>query len=198
MNGIEKITGRLSKAAQAEADSIIKEAKDRARETVDRTQADISKMRAELSARGDKEAGEREERLVSVAQMEARQILLSAKQEMLQKAYDTAAEKLQSLSKEEFAALCAELLKKAAPDGTGEVIFDEAHRAVGEKAVVLANRSLPRGSGNLKLSLETRTIGGGFIVKNGSVEVNCSFDTLVRLQKSESAGDVAALLFPQD
>ena len=38
---------------------------------------------------------------------------------------------------------------------------------------------------------------GGFVLKNGSVEVNCTFDTLVRLQKAETAGAVAAKLFPQ-
>jgi len=30
------------------------------------------------------------------------------------------------------------------------------------------------------------------------VEVNCSFDTLVRLQKNETAGAVAKILFPEN
>ena len=194
MNGIEKITGRLDAAAAAQADSIIKEAKARARETVDRTQADIAKQRAELIARGDKEAAEREERLVSVAQMEARQIILSAKQEMMEQAFDGALKKLCALSDEEYAAFCAELLKKAAPDGKGDVFFPADRKKAGSRAVSLVNRAL---NGNLVFSGESRPIKGGFLLKNGSVEVNCSFETLVRLQRSEAAGEVAALLFPK-
>ena len=38
---------------------------------------------------------------------------------------------------------------------------------------------------------------GGFILSDGKVEVNCSFDTLVRLQKTETAGEVAKRLFSE-
>ena len=51
------------------------------------------------------------------------------------------------------------------------------------------------GGKNLTLSGETRSIPGGFILRSGSVEVNCAFDTLVRLQKAETAGDVVKKLF---
>ena len=47
----------------------------------------------------------------------------------------------------------------------------------------------------LTLSGETAPIQGGFILKDGNVEVNCAFDTLVRLQKAETAGQVAQRLF---
>ena len=49
--------------------------------------------------------------------------------------------------------------------------------------------------GKLTLSGETAPIQGGFILKDGNVEVNCAFDTLVRLQKAETAGQVAQRLF---
>ena len=44
---------------------------------------------------------------------------------------------------------------------------------------------------------ETLPIQGGFILRSGNVEVNCTFDTLVRLQKAETAGAVAKKLFPE-
>ena len=51
------------------------------------------------------------------------------------------------------------------------------------------------GTGLLTLSEETRPIRGGFIMVDGPVEVNCAFETLVRLQKTETAGLVARKLF---
>ena len=49
--------------------------------------------------------------------------------------------------------------------------------------------------GQLTLSGETANIPGGFILRNGSIEVNCAYDTLIRLQKTETAGQVARQLF---
>ena len=63
---------------------------------------------------------------------------------------------------------------------------------VGQAAVDAANG---KSGGKLTLSGETAPIQGGFILKDGNVEVNCAFDTLVRLQKAETAGQVAQRLF---
>ncbi len=45
------------------------------------------------------------------------------------------------------------------------------------------------------LAEETRPIQGGFILLDGRVETNCAFETLVRLEKTAMAGEVAKLLF---
>ena len=47
----------------------------------------------------------------------------------------------------------------------------------------------------MTLSEETRPIRGGFIMVDGDVEVNCAFETLVRMQRERMERDVAAILF---
>jgi len=51
-------------------------------------------------------------------------------------------------------------------------------------------------NGSMTLAEETRPLNGGFVLSDGAVEVNCSFDTLVRLQKAELTGEVTGVLFP--
>ena len=63
--------------------------------------------------------------------------------------------------------------------------------------VVAGVATAAKSAGGLTLSQETRPIKGGFILKDENVEVNCTFDTLVRLQKAETAGTVAKKLFPE-
>ena len=95
--------------------------------------------------------------------------------------YKRQLEKLCSLPEEQYIQTVAALLVQAAPDGKGEVIFSKEQRErVGTAAVALANSRL--GDGKLTVSAQTRPLKGGFILSNGRVEVNCSFDTLVRLQ----------------
>ena len=44
---------------------------------------------------------------------------------------------------------------------------------------------------------ETRKIRGGFIMLDGDVEINCAFETLVRLQREKLEKQVAQVLFPE-
>ena len=196
MNGIEKITQRIETDTQAEIDRILGDARAEADDITDRYQAQANNEAAELSAKNQKAAAEREERLVSTAQMEARKVGLAAKQEMVEKAYDLALEKLCSMPDEQYVKTVADLLVQAAPNGRGAVIFAPAERErIGEAAVRAANEKLH--GGKLTLAEETRPLKGGFILSDGKVEVNCSFDTLVRLQKTETAGEVAKRLFSE-
>ena len=130
---------------------------------------------------------------ISAAQMEARKTVLAAKQAVMEETYAKALEKLRNLSETRYVEVLTELLLQAAPHGVGEVLFSAQDReTVGQAAVDAANG---KSGGKLTLSGETAPIQGGFILKDGNVEVNCAFDTLVRLQKAETAGQVAQRLF---
>ena len=125
--------------------------------------------------------------------MEARKTILAAKQAVMEEVYAKALEKLRSLPQDRAVEVLASLLNEAAPQGKGEVLFSAQDReTVGRAAVDAANA---QNGGQLTLSGETANIPGGFILRNGSIEVNCAYDTLIRLQKTETAGQVARQLF---
>ena len=193
MNGIEKITQRIASDAQAEVDRILGDARDEAGRIAANYSAQADAEAAELAAKNEKAAAEREERLETAAQMEARKVQLAAKQEMVEKAYIQALDKLCALPEEQYVAILADLLVKASSNGKEEAVFSpEDRERVGEAAVAKANELSGK---QLRLSEETQPIRGGFILKDKNVEVNCTFETLVRLQKAETAGAVAQKLF---
>nr|WP_325299564.1 V-type ATP synthase subunit E family protein [uncultured Dysosmobacter sp.] len=195
MNGIEKITQLIESDAQAEIDRILGDARDEAARIAAQYQGQADAEAAELAAKNEKAAAEREERLVSAAQMEARKVTLGAKQEMVEKAYIRALEKLCAMPDEQYAAVLADLLVQASSSGREEAVFSKEDRErVGKAAVEKANKASGK---KLVLSAETQPIRGGFILKDKNVEVNCTFETLVRLQKAETAGAVVKKLFPE-
>lgn len=61
--------------------------------------------------------------------------------------------------------------------------------------VVNGASALLAGTGMLTLSEKTAPIQGGLLLADGDVEVNCSFEMLVRLARNDLAGQVAKLLF---
>ena len=64
---------------------------------------------------------------------------------------------------------------------------------MGEKVVEKANFIL--GNGKLTLAGETREMDGGLILRDGQVEVNCAFETQLRVLREDMTAEVAAILF---
>ena len=193
MNGIEKITQRIDADTQAEIDRILADAREQAAQITGKYKAQADAEAASLAAKNEKNAAEREERLVSVAQMEARKVQLAAKQEMVEKAYDLALEKLCAMPDARYTEVLAGLLVQASSNGREEAIFSpEDRERVGKAAVDKANAASGK---QLKLSKETRPLKGGFVLRDENIEVKCTFDTLVRLEKAETTGAVVKTLF---
>lgn len=194
MNGIEKIIDRISGDAQAEIDAILAEANAEAAEITARYEAQAKAEADEILKRGAAAAAEREDRLASMAQMEGRKAGLAAKQEVIEEAFALALKKLLALPEDQYVALLAGLAAKASVTGKETLIFSAKDRDTVGKKVVDAASALVTG-GAFTLSDETRAISGGFVLSDGAVEVNCSFETLVRLQKAEITGEVSRVLF---
>ena len=194
MDGIEKITGRIASDGAQEIAAIQAEAQRQADEIAGRYDAQARREREDILARGRRAAEERVERLASVAQLDARKLELAAKQELLSKAYDRALEQLAGLPDDAYTALLADLAVGASSTGREAVILSPKDRArYGKAAVTRANEKL--GDGHLTLSEQTRPIQGGLILSDGDVEVNCAFETLVRLLRGELDREVAKVLF---
>lgn len=155
MNGIEKITGRIDQDVQAEIDQIAADAQAKAAAI----RADYAKQaEAEAEAvmkKGVQNAQLREERLASVAQLEARKLVLEAKQDMVEKAFQKAMNDLVSLPDEQYVALLADLAVRASRTGREQVIFSGKDRSRFGKAVVtraneiLAKQVAPKLPGEL-------------------------------------------------
>ena len=227
MNGIEKITARIEEDGKAEIDAMLAQARAEAADIAAKYEAQAKAEADEILAQGRKNAQERERHLESMAQMECRKAVLTAKQDVIEEAFQAAHKQLLNLPREEYVAFLADLAVKASTTGREKLIFSAEDRAqVGKAVVAAANKKLAEavspklpeevadskagaildkvvtgasallnGTGMLTLAEETRPMDGGFILSDGAVEVNCTFDTLLRLQRGALAGEVAKVLF---
>ena len=194
MNGIEKITARIEADAKGEIAEILREGEAKAAQirASYQTQADLAAKAADAAG---KEAAQRQaERLESAAQMEAKQMLLAAKQSCLDEAFEKARQQLLDLPDGQYSDLLAKIAAKASRSGKEEIVLSaKDHKRVGAKVVEKANFIL--GTGKLTLAEETREIDGGLILRDGKVEVNCAFETQLRVLREDMTAEVAAILF---
>lgn len=195
MEGIEKITAKILADAKGEADRLRAETDRKVAELHAQAESQAAQESAAILAKGERAAKERLERLGSAAAMETRKLELAAKQEVLGQAFQLALDDLCALPEEQYIALLTALLKKASSTGREEVIFSPKDREnLGQKAVDAANAAIPA---QLTLSQQTRPMDGGFILSDGDVELNCTFETLVRLQREKLEKAVVQVLFPE-
>ncbi len=224
MNGIEKITARIAEDGKAENDALLAQARAEAADIAAKYQAQAKAAAEEILAQGRRTAEERARHLDSMAQMECRKAALAAKQDVIEEAFQAAHKKLLDLPREQYVELLAKLAAQASTTGREKLIFSaKDHVEVGKAVVAAANKQLAgaaapkqpaeskagaildkvvagasallNGAGMLTLAEETRPMDGGFILSDGAVEVNCTFDTLIRLQRGALAGEVSKVLF---
>ena len=227
MEGIEKITAKISEDAQAEISALTAETEAKVKAIQANAAAQARQEAGEIVEKGRIAASERLERLSSAAQMERRKLELAAKQEVLSEAFALALEKLCTLPEKDYINLLTKLALEASSSGKERLIFSQKDRnKVGKQVVIAANEALVKertpalpeevtkskvgafvdklvhstaaavtGAGMLTLAEETRDIRGGFIMVDGDVEINCAFETLVRLQREQMEKKVADALF---
>lgn len=217
MNGIENIIGRIETDAAKNAEDILARANHEAREIVN-SFTEIAKNESNaILEKGKGLADERALRLGGVAQLEARKMNLRTKQQMIDLAFKKALESLRELSGDTYVNVLAHLAVSAAVSGNEEIILcSEDKDKYGKAVVIAANKRLDDkktltspsvsekfkimagkllGAEGFKISDETRNIDGGLILKEDTLEVDCSFGTIIRLMHDDLAGEVANILF---
>ena len=224
MEGINKITAKIAQDAQTEIDKLTAETEAKVRAIRADAGAQAQQEAEVLVERGRMAAAERLERLESAAQLERRKLELAAKQEVLGEAFDLALEKLCTLPEQEYVSLLTKL-EASSTGKEQLIFSQKDRNTVGKQVVMAANDALLKerapglpeevvkskvgtlmdklihnttaivtGAG-LTLSEQTRDIRGGFIMVDGDVEINCAFETLVRLQREQMEKKVADALF---
>ena len=191
MNGIEKITQRIADDARMEIDDTLKAAEKDAARIKSSFDEQIAEEEKELAAKNYRIASERLSRLENLSQMESRKVLLAAKQEEIDKVYDKALEKLCSMPQDKYVEVLACLMEKTG-FSEGLISFAAKDAEAGKKAILKANNDLGT---SFEASDAPADIRGGFLLTLGKTEVNCAFETLVRLSRAQTAAAVAGMLF---
>lgn len=195
------ITAKYQAQAQAEAEEILAQGRKNAEERARRldSMAQMECRKAVLCAKQDviEEAFQAAHKKLLDLPTEQYVALLA---DLAVKASVTGREKLifspghrAQVGKAVVAAANKKLAEAVAPK-LPEEVTDSKAGAILDKVVSGASAILS-GTAMLTLAEETRPMDGGFILSDGAVEVNCTFDTLIRLQRGALAGEVAKVLF---
>jgi len=120
-------------------------------------------------------------------------MLLSAKQEAINKSFDAAIEKLKAMPEVEYLNFLVQEVVRI-PNCQGSIVLNAKDReSIGERLVKAVNEKL--GAEKVALSKDTVETSGGFVLKRGKVEINSTFETLLDAMRDQLTSEIADVLF---
>ena len=164
---IEKITSKIIGDAEKEAETVLMQSKSQCDAILAEAQAKAEEIIAKAEEEGEKEKEKLIFRKKAVADIDGRKLLLVEKQKLIAGCFDKAEAELCSMEREQYIEFLVHLLKSTGQD-SGELILNAG---------------------------ETRDIKGGFLLKQGSVYINGTIETLIEEAREELAAEAAACLF---
>ena len=198
MKGTEKIIEHIRSDAQAEADKVLAQAEEQCAAIRAEYEARAKDSYAKKLRAGVKACEDRVDSMDRIARMEARKGVLTLKQELVSESFALAQKKLVELPEAEYVALLARLAAEASVTGGEAILLNARDRAaVGGKVVEAANALLAADGKTAALTLAEGEgdFAGGLILRRGSIEVNCTVELLVELQRGAMASELAGVLF---
>ncbi|NLW78016.1 MAG: hypothetical protein GXY32_01210 [Ruminococcaceae bacterium] len=195
MTGLEKIIGEIRDEAGAEAAEILAKAKAEADAILADAKAKSDEKTAQIAAAAQQDVADIERSRESAQGLQRRQRTLATKQMLLAETRQKALESLYALPEKDYFELLARLAAGAAHPGAGVLILNAADLArVPSGFEKQLAGALPKGTA-LEVSKDTRPIDGGFVLKYGDVEENCSFRAMFDARSDEFSDLVRDTLF---
>jgi len=198
MSGAEKIQAKILEEARILAEENVNRAKEEAASMIKAATKEAEAKKKQIIEKAELEAIEVKKRIIAVAELEARKQKLKAKQEVVDEAFELALKKLNNLPDTEYQSILVKMISSSAKTGKEEIILSPRDKQrlspgfIDELNKALVNKGI---SANLKISDETRDIGGGFILKSGNIEFNNSFEAIIRMHRDDIESEVIKSLF---
>ena len=192
MAGINPIKDKILADAKAQAVAMVEEAKNKAYEATKVAELKDLKQAKALEDKAKSEAEITYKRMISMAELKVRQEELQLKQDLIQKAFELASEKLTKLPKKEYLHLVQTMLLSSVESGQEEVILAGLYQKDVEELIQKINQEK---NYKLTISKEKRELDGGFILKSGNIELNNSFRSILHANKEAWTLSVAEILF---
>jgi V/A-type H+-transporting ATPase subunit E len=186
------IKAKISAEAQTQIKSIEAENDARIADLNKRADGEIKTLRETYRSRFAKEEPEIVKRREIVANLDAAKIDLGVKQRLVGEAFEGALRQLAELPRDKYLSFAHTLLERAVETGD-ETLFvgkDEHHIDGAWLDSYNAGHST-----RLSFSGTRLPIAGGFVLRNGKIDINCSWDMLIGDIRPEIESDVVRQLF---
>lgn len=190
MTGLEKIIEHIRQEADVAAGKIISDTQVEVDSLLNAAKEECDALEKSLNARTEEKVALVKSRGESAAALAKRKKFLSARQDIIGETLEAARKAMLELPADEYFATLGKMLDKYALSEPGTVVLTAQ-----DKDRIPAEFKANLDKKNLKISADSAAIDGGFILKYGDIEENCSFEALFAAEKETLQDKIRDLLF---
>ena len=198
MSDVKNLTSKILKDAEERKESILNAANEERAKIIAKKEAAAKMEEASMLEKAKIEAKTRQERIVSSAELKARNEKLKAKQEVIDSVFEKSINELCSMSDEDLKNFIKNMIINSDITGDENIILNEKGKSVVDNSLLntINSELKEKGKkGKLTISDEVRTFRGGFILEKDGIEINNTFEDLVNSSRDDLEFEVAQVLF---
>ncbi|WP_024613514.1 V-type ATP synthase subunit E [Clostridium sp. Ade.TY] len=198
MSDVKNLTSKILKDAEERKESILNAANEERAKIIAKKESAAKVEEASMLEKAKIEAKTRQERIVSGAELKARNEKLKAKQEVIDSVFEKSIDELCKMSDEDLKSFIKNMIVNSDIAGDENIILNEKGKSVLDNSLLGEINSELKGKGKkgeLKISDELRTFRGGFILEKDGIEINNTFEDLVNSSRDDLEFEVAQVLF---
>ena len=194
MSGIDNIIEKIKSQTENEIDEILKKANFDAEKIINDAKENAEAITKKILENAEISAQNEKNRIISMADSQSRKLKLSEKQALINSCFSMAQNKLLNMPKDEYIDLLKKLILSQISTGKEEIILGPSdQKKIGAELIDLINSN--KEGFSLTLSKSCLHKDGGFIIKDGDIEYNNTFETLLSGCKEQLVREVASCLF---
>lgn len=191
VNGLDAILNRIMSDAADRIRDINEQTDARCAALLATADQDAAKIISEARRRADEQAAALLRRSESLSALEARKMILSSRQTLIDEVIEQAAGRLSSLPAAEKSVLYTRLLMENAA-GHETVVFTREDASIADKILSAVNQEK---GWQLTLDPTPGEFAGGLILRQGLIETNLTVGVLIRSLRPELVSLAAKALF---
>lgn len=196
MSGLDKMKARILEEAESSARDILDRAGEEAERILREAGTAADAAAAEIAAGAVRDSLERKRRAGAAADMQRKQAVLAAKQEMIREVLREAYEEILGLEAERYFGLMEKLLKEYVLPEEGEICFNSRDLERMPEGFSGRIRTIAaEAGGSLTLSETPLDTDGGFLLVYGGIEENCTLKAVFSSRREELSDQVNRMLF---
>lgn len=198
MTGTDRIKAKILEDSKKIADENLSKARQEAQRLVTEAQKEALVRTEKARQAALDEASNLKKRMIAVASLEERKRMLKVRQSMVNAAFKTAFEKVVKLPVEEYGQFLKGIIIDSVRKGEGEILFNETDQSrLGSQYIEEINKMLKAEgkASELRLSKDTIPNRGGFVLKYGEMEINCTLEIMFDMNIPKLEAEVASILF---
>ncbi len=195
---IKDISEKIISDSRIQADKIIAQAEDDANNIIKKGKKEADNIKNIILYKCNQEASLRKSKILTEANLEAKKIILSEKQKIIEDVFNKASESILKLEDKDYRNIIKKMILDNIETGDETIFIDHSdQKKISEKFIEDINKELKskREKGELKLSTSYLPIKGGVVIGSGKIRKNISLEFLLKKIREELEIQISKDLF---